>query len=114
MYYQGENIEINVTSDSVTDLRNKNFKILVYPHYDKDNEGKTIIIDKSENIGIKEDFDNDKITFSFNIPYEHTKTMDIGDYDIEIMIEYENKTYRSIFQKTFAVSIAFSNAKNIE
>lgn len=113
MYYQGENIQINVTSDSVTDLRNKNFKLLVYPHYDKDNGGHTKIFDKSDNIGIVEDWDNDKTTFSFNIPYTDTATFPIGDYDIEILVEYEKEGYRSIFQKTYAFSLGFSVSKNI-
>lgn len=113
MYYQGENIQINVTSDSVTDLKNKNFKLLVYPHYEKNNDEYAKIIDKSDNIGVVEDADNNKTTYSFNIPYTDTQNMPIGDYDIEILIEYETEGYRSVFQKTFAFSMGFSFSKNI-
>jgi uncharacterized protein (UPF0128 family) len=112
MYYQGENIQINITSDSNVDLRNKNFKVLVYPHYEKENESLVKVLEKSDNIGVVEDWDNDKTTFSFNIPYEETKDMSIGDYDLEILLEYEKVGFRSIFQKTFAFSLGFSASKN--
>jgi hypothetical protein len=112
MYYQGENIQVNVISDSITDLKGKNFKLLFYPHCTKDDMEKTIIIDKSENI--QTDKDNDKTIFVFNIPYTTTKDMLVGDYDLEVLIEYNENDFRSIFKKSYAFSINHSNSKNIE
>lgn len=112
MYYQGENIQINVISDSLVDLNKKGFKLLLYPHCSKDGMDKTITIDKSQNIETRQD--GEKMIFVFDIPYTQTKEMIIGDYDLEVLVEDNEKEFRSIFKKSYAFGIGNSKSKNIE
>lgn len=109
MYYQGENIQINVTSDAITNLVNKDFKLLVYPHYDRNNTSNMITLDKSS---ATETTAGEKTTYSFNIPYTTTASSPTGDYDIEILVK-DSGTFRSIFQKSFAFTLGFANSKNV-
>lgn len=109
MYYQGENIRINITSDSVTDLKNQDFKLLVYPHFERNNA--IYLVDMAKSSATQTEDEKDKTTFSFNIPYNKTKSLPIGDYDIEILVKNSDDTFRSIFQKTFAFQIGFANSK---
>lgn len=111
MYYQGENIQINITSDSVTDLANKDFKLLVYPHYERTNSNFLVTIEKKDFSQYKQQ--DGKTVFSVSISHSQTKELPTGDYDIEILI-LENNVFRSIFKKDFAFTLGFANSKTIE
>lgn len=107
VFYQGETIPVVISGDEKTDLRMYNFVMLVYLHYDS----------KDFQLYYKHDFTEEYVDgetkFRCVIPHQTTGEMTQGDYTIEIVIP-ENDGYRSVYQKTHAFTLKFSNAKNIE
>lgn len=106
MFYQGETIPINISCNDI-DLSNYDFVLIVYPHYDHNKVWEFRKNDFAESTveGV--------LQYRLELSHQITTVMPTGDYIIEIMI-LEGGGYRSIYQKTHAFSIKFSNAKNIE
>lgn len=105
VFYQGETIPINISGDEKTDLKNHDFVMLVYPHYDIDN---VLRYHKSD---FREEETESKTVFRCEIPYGITSELPVGDYVIEILVsEYDG--YRSVCQNLGAFTLKFSNAKN--
>lgn len=105
-FYQGETIPIYISGDAEIDLSYYDFVMLVYPNYNQENvlEYRKSDFEKSNVDGIT--------TFKTEISYEITKELPVGDYVIEIMVS-EYNGYRSVYQKSSAFTLKFSNAKNI-
>ena len=108
MYYQGENIKVSIKSDSVTNLNGRDFKLLAYPHFERNNAKYIVTLNKKD---FTPDTVGDVTTFSGDIPYTKTALLPTGDYDIEVLVK-ESETFRSIFLKTFAFALEFANSKN--
>ena len=108
MYYQGENIKVSIKSDSVTNLNGRDFKLLVYPHFERSNEKYIVTLNKKD---FTPDTVGDVTTFSGDIPYTKTALLPTGDYDIEVLVK-ESENFRSIFLKIFAFALEFANSKN--
>jgi hypothetical protein len=126
MYYQGEQIIINITDDDVINLSEvENFYLLVYPHYNRTPVTTMERSDASHSISevvieIKGEKEDEVIeetkqynVYSFTINGETTKGFVIGDYDIEVLIA-NNGERQSIFKKTNAFYVEYSNSKNIQ
>ena len=64
-------------------------------------------------LDLTEEYVDGETKFRCVIPHQTTGEMTQGDYTIEIVIP-ENDGYRSVYQKTHAFTLKFSNAKNIE
>lgn len=110
MYFQGDNIIINIISDKVTDLTSKDFVVMIYPHFDKENDKYIVKLQKEEaTIETKDDITK----YTFIIPYTITKDLIDGDYDLELLVKNNNNIYRTTFQKQFAFFIKFANTKLI-
>lgn len=111
MFYQGGNIEIKISGDTNSNLNNNNFWVVVYPHFSRNSNTSRVTMPKDQATVVTDI--SGKVTYTFNIPYTKTKNMDTGWYDIEVLIEGETNTFRSVFQKTFAFNMLFAQSKDI-
>lgn len=104
MAHRGETIDFFVKGDESYDLSKIDFNVLIYPH---DKVDKSIVIAK-EDMTLNEDG-----RYSGSISYEQTKNMELGLYDVEILL-IEDASSRSIFTRKSVFSMKDSASKSIE
>ena len=104
--YQGEDIAISLTGDTITNLNNNDFVMLLSPKLD---DMENIIIQGNKFVYIEE---ND--CYIYSIPKDVTTNM-LGIYDMEIKIQNIKEPKNiSIFKKENAIFIERSKVKDID
>lgn len=103
MFYQGEDIAINVTFDEETLSNASEFWLLVYPtqHTKREPFVQTVAVS-----GIVD------MQYTFHIPYAYTSQMGVGQYTIEILMKGITDT-RSIYQQKNAFQLEYAKAKEV-
>lgn len=104
MAYQGEDIPFIVKGDENLSLEANDFKVLTYPCGKPDS---AYTLEKSQ---FSKDGEN---MYSGKIPYTETKTMEPGNYTIEVLLIVDGTT-RTVYMNKMAFPLYPAAARNVE